>query len=203
MNRITILFFVIFIFFHAQSNSLSIKNESGHHIKIGIRYRFNDGHSWGTEKDVLWLLPNQEKIIPLEDLSIILLSINVAFVQEVHADTTQNVAQTKVPTHPKIISEIVSFKIPNKKYEKLLRTSIFAPAIIISADMVQNKPVILMPKDVDELEEVIKKAIEAAQKAYREQLSKIKKEVRKAVPSLPSGEGEGAVIGIIGEYAIE
>lgn len=102
----------------------------------------------------------------------------------------------RVQVFPEILGEWFYFD-PSEEYINLLYRAKYLPIFIISSYKYSNKPIIDFPQDVKALQAVI-------EKAKQEHLAKIKKEVREAVPYLPSGGGgEGGITGLIGEYAFE
>lgn len=192
---------MLVMFLNLCAAPLRLKNQSGHHIRFGIRYTYNDGTNWAIEKEIIWLKPQEEKSFDLGDLSLRLQSIDVAFTQE--PKIIKTLKEERI-ARPIVTSPTVRFKIPSKKYDTILRSAAFAPPIIVTADTANNKPILNIPEDVQALEKAIQKAIEEDEKAKREHLSKIKKEVHEILPTIPSGEtGEGGIIGIIGDYSSE
>lgn len=91
----------------------------------------------------------------------------------------------------------LKISIESKGYWNLLQNSKkYMPTFIISLNK-EGKPVIDGPKNEKELKEAI-------EKVKQERLSKIKKEVREALPQMPCGhEGIGGVTGLIAEQALE
>lgn len=171
---------------------LSIKNDSGHYVKVTFNEICFTEHSRAPLAHYAsWLAPDDEVFfeIPRTNYGI---RIGAKYTDEVTQNTLDALGdEHDLEIEPKIISKEAVF-IPDGVVLQTIKSADYLPVMVIKNDDKDKMPSIDFPRDEKSLSEAIAK----------EELKR-KQEMVKAIPQLPSGEtGQGAIAKIITEYGI-